>query len=128
VGNVKIIHAPRIFPVDSAGQWSYVPVISKGNQARLREIKPMSNMPKLSARALIALNVLSDGGHFRYGLERNSYTGREQFQWRLQKNGKNVKGVGGATYYELEAAGFQFKKEWPGMTSTVTYHTLKHTA
>ena len=25
----------RIFPVDSAGQWSYVPVISKGNQARL---------------------------------------------------------------------------------------------
>jgi len=32
---------PRIFPVDSAGQWSYVPVISKGNQARLREIRPM---------------------------------------------------------------------------------------
>ena len=88
----------------------------------------MSNMPKLSARALIALDVLSDGGHFRYGLERNSYTNREQFQWRLQKNGKNVKGVGGATYYELEAAGFQFKKEWPGMTSTVTYHTLKHAA
>lgn len=23
------------FPVDSAGQWSYVSVISKGNQARL---------------------------------------------------------------------------------------------
>jgi len=24
------------------GQWSYVPVISKGNQARLRENRPMS--------------------------------------------------------------------------------------
>ncbi len=26
----------RIFPVDSAGQWSYIPLISKGNQARLK--------------------------------------------------------------------------------------------
>jgi hypothetical protein len=35
----------RIFPVDSAGQWPYVHVISKGNQVRLRENRQMTNLP-----------------------------------------------------------------------------------
>ena len=33
------------FSLDGASQWSYVPVISKGNQARLQENRPMSNFP-----------------------------------------------------------------------------------
>ena len=44
MGDVKIIHAPRILSLDVAGQWSYIPVISKGNQARLRKIKPMNKL------------------------------------------------------------------------------------
>jgi len=40
---LKINRAPCIFSLDVPGQWSYVPVISKGNQARLRENRPMAN-------------------------------------------------------------------------------------
>ena len=89
----------------------------------------MTNTPKLSARAQIALDVLADGGSFRYGLERNSYTGREQFQWSLQvKNGGRVHGVGGATFRELEKSGFTFKSEASGFTGIATYHRLNHAA
>ena len=43
---MKIIRAPCIFLLDVPGQWSYVPVISKGNQVRLREIRQMSSFQK----------------------------------------------------------------------------------
>jgi hypothetical protein len=86
----------------------------------------MSNMPKMSKRAADALNVLADGGSFRYGLERNSYTGREQFQWRLRAaNGCNVSGIGGAAYRELSALGFAFRSEAAGFTGIATYYYLK---
>ena len=65
----------------------------------------MTNMPKLSARAAEALNVLADGGSLAYRLERNSYTGREQFAVRLKaKGGAVVKGVGFAALRELQNA------------------------
>lgn len=38
--NSRAVH----FSLDVPGQWSYVPVISKGNQARLRENRPMNKL------------------------------------------------------------------------------------
>lgn len=85
----------------------------------------MTNMPKISARAALALEVLANGGKFRYGLERNNYTGREQFTWRLRgPNGGNIKGVGGATFNELVAAGFQMTRHESGFTGSACYYTL----
>jgi len=85
----------------------------------------MANMPKLSTRASDALNVLADGGSFRYGLETNSYTRREQFQWRLKAaNGCTVRGIGGAAYRELVKAGIAFRSEASGFTGIATYYRL----
>lgn len=64
-----------------------------------------TNLPTLSTRARKALDVLADGGRIRHGLERNAYTGREQFEYRLQIRGANVRGFGLATFYELQEAG-----------------------
>lgn len=69
----------------------------------------ISNQPKLSNRAQQALDILANGGEMTYLLERNSYTGREQFQTRFKINGGAVKGLGHATRHELERAGFRFK-------------------
>jgi hypothetical protein len=85
-----------------------------------------TNLPKMSKRAAQALDVLADGGRFRYGLERNSYTGREQFQWRLEHaRGGRVHGVGGAAYRELCSKGFAFRSEAAGFTGIATYYYLK---
>jgi hypothetical protein len=69
----------------------------------------ISNMPKLSSRAQKALDVLADGGRFVNRLERDSYTGREQFHRRLITRpgawDAVVKGVGHAAFYELQDAG-----------------------
>lgn len=70
----------------------------------------MNNQPKLSNRAQQALDILANGGEMTYLLERNSYTGREQFQTRFKIHGGAVKGLGHATRYELENAGFRFKQ------------------
>lgn len=67
------------------------------------------NEPKLSNRGQRALEILSNGGELTYLLERNSYTGREQFQTRFKIHGGAVKGLGQATRAELEKAGFRFK-------------------
>jgi hypothetical protein len=84
-----------------------------------------TNMPKLSSRAHTALDVLADGGSFRYGLERNSYTGREQFQWRLKSHGgSTIKGIGGAAYNELVKNGFTFRREARGFTGSACYYYL----
>ncbi len=89
----------------------------------------MTNQPKLSARASTALDILADGGSFRYGLERNSYTGREQFAWRLQTaGGSRVHGVGGAAYRELTGKGFAFKRTAAGFTGSAAYFHLDHGA
>jgi hypothetical protein len=69
----------------------------------------MENQPKLSNRAQQALDLLSNGGELTYLLERNSFTGREQFQTRFKIRGSAVKGLGHATRHELERAGFRFK-------------------
>ena len=68
----------------------------------------MTNLPKLSNRALKALDMLADGGTVSYKLERNSYTGREQFKRRFRFNGQNVAGLGCSTFHELVKAGFNF--------------------
>ena len=67
----------------------------------------MTNLPEMSNRAKQALDVLADGGRFSHCLERNSYTGREQFRTRLQTaNGYNVAGIGFSTMAELQKLGF----------------------
>lgn len=86
----------------------------------------MTNMPKLSARATEALDVLADGGQFKYALERNSYTGREQFQWRLLgARGGRIGGIGGAAFRELESKGFAFRRVANGFTGSSTSYYLK---
>ena len=82
----------------------------------------MSNMPKLSFRARKALDVLADGGQFVHRLERNSYTGRDQFQYRLLKGGTVQKGIGMAAFYELDKAGLIAMAG--GGTSVSTYYKL----
>lgn len=56
----------------------------------------------LTAKALKALEILKEGGYFKYALEKG-YLGREQFQWHLHtKTGFVVKGYGAKTAHELE--------------------------
>jgi hypothetical protein len=86
----------------------------------------MNNMPKLTARASDALNILADGGSFRYALERNNYTGREQFQWHLLgARGGRISGIGGATFRELESKGFAFRRVANGFTGSSTSYYLR---
>jgi hypothetical protein len=67
----------------------------------------MTNLPKLSNRSRKALDVLADGGTFVSRLERNGYTGREQWAYRLQQTGGSiVRGIGLASFYELKDLGF----------------------
>lgn len=88
----------------------------------------MSNMPKLSARAQKALEVLANGGRFVNRLERNSYTGHEQFHRRLLANkswNSVVSGVGHAAFYELNKAGFLIYApgEWTSVTEVYKLRT-----
>jgi hypothetical protein len=84
----------------------------------------MTNLPNLSARAKQALDVLGDGGLFVNRLERNSYTGREQWQVRLLTSGKQVvRGIGSAAMRELEA---QFMLYMHDSFSTATYYGLRN--
>jgi hypothetical protein len=46
----------------------------------------MTEPPALSTLARKALDVLKEGGEFRYALETNSYSKREQFRTRLKKS------------------------------------------
>ncbi len=65
---------------------------------------------ELSSRAKLALGVLAGGGRFVIRLERNNYTGRSQFKTRLvdYSGGRSsmVRGISGATFHELDRAGF----------------------
>ncbi len=66
----------------------------------------MTELPALSSLARKALEVLKEGGEFRYALGLSSYTRREQFKARLKTaSGRTVRGIGISTMYELEGAG-----------------------
>ena len=81
-----------------------------------------TNLPELSKRALLALEVLGDGGEFRHGLERNTFTGREQFTYRLRNfAGVIVRGVGLRAFHELSGNGFLRAAH---STSSATYYKL----
>lgn len=82
----------------------------------------MTNLPKLSKRAQAALDLLANGGRMVERLERNGYTGREQFQTRFVIEGNVVRGLGIKTKFELQDAGFRFKTV--NSTSVSTYYTL----
>ena len=89
----------------------------------------MTNMPNLSTRAKAALDILADGGQFKYALERNSYTGREQFQWRLlAARGGRVPGIGGAAFHELEDKGFAFRRVANGFMGSSSSYYLNNAA
>lgn len=82
-----------------------------------------TNLPKLSSRANEALNILADGGQFVCRLERNSYTRREQWQYRLKATGGSIiRGIGLAAFYELQGQGFLVPAG--GGTSVSSYYKL----
>lgn len=57
---------------------------------------------KLGRRAERALEVLKEGGYFRYALERH-WHGGEKFMWRLHgKHGGVIKGFGFHAAHELK--------------------------
>jgi uncharacterized protein YjhX (UPF0386 family) len=83
----------------------------------------MTNLPQLSNRAQKALDVLADGGKFVCRLERNGYTGREQFAYRLLKDeGHVVRGIGLAAFYEIKD---KFLTMCEHNTSVSTYYQLR---
>ena len=84
-----------------------------------------TNLPKISPRAQKALDVLADGGQFVCRLERNSYTGREQFAYRLLKGGHVVRGIGHAAFYEIKD---KFLIICEHNTSVSTYYQLRKEA
>lgn len=85
-----------------------------------------TNLPKLSTRAQKALDVLSNGGKFVQRLERNSYTRREQFAYRLLNDaGRVVSGIGLSAFYEIKD---QFLTTCENNYSTATYYKLRAAA
>jgi hypothetical protein len=82
----------------------------------------MTNLPTLSNRAKKALDILADGGRFVCRLERNGYTGREQFAYRLLKDGRVVGGIGMAAFYEVKDG---FLALCENNTSVSTYYKLR---
>jgi len=85
----------------------------------------MTNLPTLSSRAKKALDILADGGSFCRRLERNSYTRREQFQYRLiDAQGFTLRGVGLSAFYELERHNF-LRIADGASTSVSTYFKLR---
>lgn len=84
-----------------------------------------TNLPELSNRAKKALDILADGGKFCCRLERNSYTGREQFAYRLLKDGHVVRGIGLAAFYEIKE---RFLSICDNNTSVSTYYQLRRVA
>lgn len=102
-----------------------IPSPPEGDGAPAERNASMSNMAKLSNRAAEALDVLAGGDRFDYRLERNRHTGGEQFHYRLRrKGGQVVTGISGATFRELEAAGF-LQSQWGSRTSTNTSYVLR---
>jgi len=86
-----------------------------------------TNLPKLSRRAQRALELLMNGGEIQHRLERNNFTGRDQFETRFcATTGRSsaVKGLGFKTRVELENAGFQFKPVY--WSDTLTAYKLDH--
>jgi len=114
-----------ISPIDRVSDISYLDDIRYGGKT----MTVVSNQPKLSNRAQQALDILANGGEIQYRLERNGYTGREQFQTRFCASaawGSAVKGLGHATRAELEKAGFRFKAVH--RSSVSTHYALDHAA
>lgn len=84
----------------------------------------MSNLPKLSNRAKLALEVLSNGGQFRDMLERNTYTGFEKWRMRLLTDSRAVvAGIGRSTFYELDKLGMIARGG--ANTSVSSYYKLR---
>lgn len=84
----------------------------------------MTNQPNLSPRAQKALDVLANGGRFAIRLERDGYTGREQFAYRLLDDARRVvKGVGLKAFYEIRDT-FLVMADG-GNTSVSTYYKLR---
>jgi hypothetical protein len=83
----------------------------------------MTELPALSTLARKALDVLKEGGEFRYALETNSFTKREQFKTRLKTAGqRTVRGIGFATMDELRREGMIVPVHH---TSVSTYYRLR---
>jgi len=110
-----------LFSVDGLNDGVYINGIVYGGKS----MNAISNQPKLSKRAQQALDLLANGGEIQHRLERNGYTGREQFETRFCATtawSSAVKGLGFATRTELEKAGFRFRVAH--RTSVSTHYAL----
>lgn len=86
----------------------------------------MTSNLNISARANKALDILADGGEFVYRLERNSYTGREQFVAKLfDANRDRVRGFSYAVLDELKREGLLVTAN---STSVSTYYRMNRGA
>lgn len=85
-----------------------------------------TNLTHISPRARKALDILADGGQFVQRLERDPYTGRDQFHYRLMKGASIVKGFGLAVFYELHGKCFLIPAG--GNTSVSSYYKLNKEA
>ena len=80
---------------------------------------------QLSPRARKAYAVLQEGGRYVQRLEKDAWTGREQFQYRLLgKGGAVIKGYGFKVFWELEG----LLSRADGGTSVSTYYKIVTTS
>ncbi|QRM34801.1 hypothetical protein [Microvirga sp. VF16] len=86
----------------------------------------MTELPALSTLARKALDVLKEGGEFRYALETSRFTKREQFKTHLKTATQGtVRGIGFATMDELRREGIIVPVHH---TSVSTYYRLRPSA
>jgi hypothetical protein len=79
-------------------------------------------MLELSTRAKKAYVILFGGGKFVQRLERDRYTGREQWKYHLETNeGIKISGFGVTTFYELDNLGLL---SLDNSTSVSSYYRL----
>lgn len=80
-----------------------LPPARPARPAPLSDMAEARNRDVLSKRAEDALAILAKGGTYVCRLERNSYTGRDVFQYRLLANWRPIRGFGISTFRELKA-------------------------
>lgn len=78
---------------------------------------------QLSFRAKQSIEILKNNGRFVQRLERNNYTQREQFEYRLLTAERSVvPNVGIKTFFEIE----NLLTHADGGTSVSTYYKLRN--
>lgn len=82
-------------------------------------------MKILSKKAQAVLVLMQAGAYWRHALEKDDYTGREQFKTRLRDaNGYVIKGYGFQTRQEMMDAYLLVRRDCPRSSVWPTEHEL----